>query len=95
MDVCPRNVYHSQQRCVEQLCRVRGPKEIYDICTNNASIDTGPNEAASYIIHLCNFHVHALGRWPHKSYCELYEEINGEQVRYVGNSVRLCEKECV
>ena len=50
---CRRHVWHSEQRCVEQLCRQRGAKDIYEYLDFTATITHhGANEPAVFLTHL-------------------------------------------
>jgi len=80
--VCCRHVWHSEQRCVEQLCRRRGPKDIYQYLEfTKRQTSTGPSESSCMILHLAARSMHAIERWKQSAYDLLYEEIREERER--------------
>ena len=79
---CRRHVWHSEQRAVEQLCRKRGPKEVYSYLDITAKLTHhGSNESAVWLSHLDGASMFALERWRESSYEELYRDIAEERER--------------
>ena len=74
--LCGRHTWHSEQRCVEQLGRKRGAKDLYD-CLEfvKAHTDGGLNEATTFVSHLDGPSLMALETWRFSAFEQLYEEI--------------------
>ena len=74
--LCGRHTWHSEQRCVEQLGRMRGTKDLYG-CLEfvKAHTDGGLNEATTFVSHLDGPSLMALETWRSSAFEQLYEEI--------------------
>ena len=72
-----RNMWHSEQRCVEQLCRVRGPIDYLYVSKNEFSDVTGGihNEPNVYTMHMYGYKMNELSKNGEKSFNEQYDNV--------------------
>ncbi|GMI06083.1 hypothetical protein TrLO_g2301 [Triparma laevis f. longispina] len=72
-----RNMWHSEQRCVEQLCRVRGPIDYLHVAKNDWADVTGgiSNEPNVYTMHMYGYKMNELSRGGEKSFETAYNNV--------------------
>ena len=72
-----RNMWHSEQRCVEQLCRVRGPIDYLHIAKNDWADVTGgiSNEPNVYSMHMYGYTMNELSRGGEREFENAYNNV--------------------
>ena len=72
-----RNMWHSEQRCVEQLCRVRGPIDYHYVARNEWADVTGGihNEPNIYTMHMYGYKMNELSRNGERDFDKRYKEV--------------------
>jgi len=72
-----RNMWHSEQRCVEQLCRVRGPVDYIGVMRNEyTDVHGGQHNMANvYVIKLYGYKLNELEKGGEKAFHEAYEKV--------------------
>ncbi|GMI07606.1 hypothetical protein TrRE_jg2750 [Triparma retinervis] len=72
-----RNMWHSEQRCVEQLCRVRGPIDYLYVAKNEWADVTGGihNEPNIYTMHMYGYKMNELSRNGERDFDKRYKEV--------------------
>jgi len=72
-----RNMWHSEQRCVEQLCRVRGPTDYLYVAKNECVDVTGGihNEPNIYMMHMYGYKMNELSKNGEQDFDKRYKEV--------------------
>jgi len=72
-----RNMWHSEQRCVEQLCRVRGPADFISVMRSAFTDCNGGahNMANVYVMKMYGYKLDELAKGGEKDFNERYEKV--------------------